>query len=499
MAERGLIIGARVVSGTIAVGVAAVTILAVGLLPLPTLSAGPRGASVEPAPADQVRVCPGAVMRIGDATGAEAGSAFAVDGAVATVGATSSGLERTRLASADAAAPAAAAPEVLRLPPAEGAALAGAQSQAVDAPDFRGLTATACTEPSGSTWLVGGATTVGRTTLLVLANPTEVAARVDLEIFGTDGPVSAPGMTGIDVPPGAQRVLSLAGFAPGVASPVVHVTARGGRVVADLQHSIVRGLDSVGVELVGAAADPSLSLVVPGVRIADAVGVSRASALADWQDVGPAIRVANPGTEDATVTVRVVPQTEEGAGTSLEIPVPAGAVREVPLDAGGRTGQDALAEELADGLYTVFVDADVPVVAGVRVSTAVDSGDAGDVTDTVLSAPPSDLAWFPAASPLEASTLFAVPDGPSPIVTIANPTAADVVLELAAQGAGAVPVTVPVAAGGSTSVSVAPGSYLLSGAEGVVVSVSLAGPGSIAAYAIASPRPVAGPLVVRVD
>ena len=41
-------------------------------------------------------------------------------------------------------------------------------------------------------------------------------------------------MSGIVVKAGAQRVIPLAGFAPDVAAPVVHVTASGGQVVAFL-------------------------------------------------------------------------------------------------------------------------------------------------------------------------------------------------------------------------------------------------------------------------
>ena len=120
-----------------------------------------------------------------------------------------------------------------------------------------------------------GRPSVGRTSILTLSNPTAVTAQVSLQIFGEEGAVEAPGLLGIEVQPGAQRVLSLAGFAPGLVSPIVHVEARGGQVVAYLQQSIVRGLDASGVDLVDAAPDPATDLTFPGVRIFDAVGTSR--------------------------------------------------------------------------------------------------------------------------------------------------------------------------------------------------------------------------------
>jgi hypothetical protein len=498
VAERGLVIGARIASGTVAAAVAAVTILFVGLVPLPTTASAPRTLTIEPALADQVRVCPGSAMRLGDDAGGATDTAFALGSPAISSDVVDGAVENTRLTSADPAAGAAAAPEVIRAPASDGALVAGAQLQDVDAPDFHGLAAASCTEPNGSIWLVGGATTVGRTTLLLLANPTTVDSQVNLEIFGEEGAVSAPGMTGIDVPAGGQLVFSLAGFAPGLASPVVHVTARGGRVTADLQQSIVRGLDSVGVELVGAGSEPGLSLVVPGVRITDSVGTSRASALGDWQDVGPAIRVAVPGDTDGTATVRVVPEGDDAEGTSFEIELSAGTVSEIPLDAGDQEGEHT--HGLDDGSYTVFVDADVPVVAAVRASTAVDLGEeAAAEPDAVLNAPPSDLAWFGAAPALTGDVVAVVPEGPAPLMSLVNPTTDDVTVDLASRTGGADPITVTVPAGGATTVAVEPGSYLVSGAEGLSVSVSYADAGMLAAFVISPARPVAGPVVVHPD
>lgn len=507
--QRGLLIGARIASGTVAAGAAALAIAAVAFLPLPTLGPEPRTVIVEPAPADQVRVCPGGAMRVGDETGGSADTAFAI-GAPAIAGEVSGGdLERARLASADPAASITAAPEALRAPPTDGALVAGAQIQDVDAPDFRGLSAASCAEPSGSIWLVGGAMTVGRSTFLLLANPTDVPSRVSLEIFGEDGLVSAPGTSGIDVPANGQRLLSLAGFAPGEPSPVVHVTARGGRVVASLQQSIVRGLDAVGVETIGGGADPGERLVVPGVRIVDSVGTNRASALADWQDVGPAIRLVVPGDTGGRATVRVVPETPGTVGSSFELDVEPGTVIEVPLDSGvpeggvGDGSADAASEEadghgFADGVYTVFVDADVPIVAAVRVSTAVDSG-VEPAPDAILDAPDSDLAWFVAAPPLDGAALLVVPGGPSPLVSIVNPLGLDVEIELSPLRAGVEPSLVTIPAGGALSIPVDPGGYLLSGAQELSIAVTFAAPGSLASFVLAPSRPVAGSLVVHPD
>jgi hypothetical protein len=505
--RRGLRIGARIAGGTVGAGVAAVVIAAVAFLPLPTFGPDPRTVTVDPAPADQVRVCPGAAMRVGDESGESADSVFAIGNAATGGAVRGSELQRARLASADPAASADAAPEVLRAPPVDDAPgsvlVGGAQLQDVDASDFRGLAAAACGEPSGSTWLVGGAMTVGRSTFLLLSNPTDVPSRVSLDIFGEQGQVSAPGMSGIDVPANGQRVLSLAGFAPGVTSPIVHVTARGGRVVATLQQSIVRGLDAVGVETVGGGADPAASLVVPGVRLLDTVGTNRASALSDWQDVGPVVRLVVPGDTAGRATVRVVPETAGTVGTSFEVDLEPGTVTEVSLDSGAPEGEPAEpgveveTHGLADGVYTVFVDADVPVIAGVRATTAVDSG-VEPAPDAILDGPESDLAWFAAAPPLDDEALIVVPEGPSPLMSIVNPTGAEAALELSPLS-GAAPILVTIPAGGSVSVGVAPGGYVLSGAGELSIAVTFAGPAALASFVASPARPVAGAIVVHPD
>lgn len=501
--RRRLRIGARIAGGALGAGATALVVAVAAFLPLPTLGPDPRAVTVDPAPADQLRVCPGAAMRVGDESGENADAVFAIGAASAVAAAPGSQPQRTRLASADPSAAAEAAPEAVRAPPADGSLLGGAQIQDVDAPGFRGLASALCAEPRGSTWLVGGATTVGRSAVLLLANPTDVPSRVSVEIFGEAGRVGAPGMSGIEVPAHGQLVLSLAGFAPGVASPIVHVTARGGRIVATLQHSIVRGLDAVGVETVGAGADPGERLVVPGVRLVDTVGVNRASALADWQDAGPVLRLVAPGDTAGRATVHVVPETPGAIGTSFELDLEPGTVTDAPLDSGApeggpdQPGAETEAHGVGDGIYTVFIDADVPVVGGVRASTAVDTG-VEAAPDTVPAAPASDLAWFGAAPPLHDDALVVVPDGPSPLVSIANPTGSDAAVELAPlDGAPTGVVTVP--ARGSVSVAVAAGTRVLSGVAGLSVTVSFAAPGALASFVASPARPVAAPIVVHPD
>ncbi|MGN6502295.1 MAG: DUF5719 family protein [Pseudolysinimonas sp.] len=496
-ARRAAILGLRLVAGVVALGAAAATVAAVGLIPFPSIGIKPPAATVTPVPADQVRACAGGALRLGDETGADADTPVRLGQPAVRSDAVGATLKRTSPAKSEAGAGGTpAAPQVLRIDPADGADLAGAQSQAVAVRDFVGFTAAACAEPSGSIWLVGGATTTGRTSILTITNPTDVAAQVSLQIFGEDGAVEAPGMSGIDVPAGSQRVLSLAGFAPGVLSPVVHVEARGGRVVAYLQQSIVRGLDATGMDLIGASPDPAPEQIVPGVRILDSVATNRALALEDWDDATPIVRIFNPGADALEVTVGVIPVGAEGGqdaqGTGFPIEAEPGVVTEVPLDAGIEVDTGVA---LADGVYTVTMSADRPFLGAVRTTAAQDIGPIE--TDAPVAAPPTDFAWYAAAPELTGDALVVVAPGPAAVLAAVNPGSADVTVTLDAQGGGE-DLTLDVPAGGSASIPVVAGTaYLLTGATGLRAAISYAADDAMGAYPLASARPVSGPIVIR--
>ncbi len=113
--------------------------------------------------------------------------------------------------------------------------------------------------------------------------------------------------------------------------------------------------------------------------------------------------------------------------------------------------------------------------------------------------PPSDLAWFGAAPALTGAVVVVVPDGPAPMMSFVNPTDVDAEIELASRAGGVDAVAVTVPAGGSTTVPVEAGSYLVSGSEGLSIAVSFADAGMLAAFVVSPARPVAGPVVVHPD
>src|SRR5690606_24170012 len=72
MGRTVTVISLRVVRGLAGMAAAAAVIAAVGLVPLPTLGITPLATTVEPEPADLLALCPGATLRLGDETGANA-------------------------------------------------------------------------------------------------------------------------------------------------------------------------------------------------------------------------------------------------------------------------------------------------------------------------------------------------------------------------------------------------------------------------------------------
>jgi hypothetical protein len=471
-AKGAAMVSARVVAGLVGIGVAAATIAASALAPLPSVTFTPASERIIPVPTAQQLVCAGSVLRLADDQGEGATTPSAIAGRPSVeYGASAGPVDGTPLEQSDAATGGTdAAPLLVSTPPGEpesdaaATLISGGQVQQADVGEYVGLAASSCASAVGDSWLAAGSTTVGRTTLITLSNPTEVPATVDLELFDATGQVNAPGTSGIVVPPNGQRVLSLAGFVPNVANPVVHVTSLGGQVVANLQQVNVRGIDPGGVDIVAPSTAPALVTVIPGVRITTIADVQALQAGGqNFQDLLPVVRVFAPGTGTATGTLTVIPEDGASTGAVLTFDVEAGRATDVPLD------------NLGEGSYTVVVTTTMPAVTSARVGSAV-----GLV---------NDFAWIASAPALSERALLTVADGPSPVVHLHNPGPAPVTVVLGDQ-------QIAVAAGASAAVAVAPGTYELTGYEQLAVTVTFAAPGLIAAYPVLPPGSVSTPVVV---
>jgi hypothetical protein len=506
------VVSARVVVGIIAVAVAGATVAAAALLPLPSIRVAVPRSIVTPVPTAEQLVCPGGALQLSDASGADASRSSAIGRAAVTAAATGSGLDRKSLAASDAGTGGtASAPQLLSLPPATGSStaslLSGAQSESVDTQDVAGVSSAACTAAVGDTWLVGGSTTVGRTTLITLSDPSAVSATVSLEIFGENGAVTSPGMDGIVVPAGGQRVLSLAGFAPNLESPVVHVQSQGGQIVANLQQTTVRGIEPGGIDFVGSQNSPTTTTVIPGVVLAATAAAQARLGENGFSDLETVLRVFLPGTKSTSASVSVIPEAATGASKSDVVPAtpapvsgsdagtPTGTAIKVTLDPNKVT--DLPLDDLADGSYTIVITTALPVLAGVRVSTA----------GTAAVAARTDFAWLGAAANLGSDVLVPVSSatakGTSSLLHLENPTrkAAKVTLRAVPTTDGSdsnssasnVRVTVP--AGAAVEVPVVAGaSYRISGYTSLYGAVTAVTNGGVTGYAVQPPEESSSPL-----
>ena len=450
----------------------------------PLRSAAPSTV-VTPVPTVPQLVCPGGLLRLASASGKGATTASAL-GAPRIVRAAEGGSVLTSaFGTSDAGtAGGSAAPQLLTTPPiAVGARqplIAGAQSEAVSTEEFFGLSSAECTSPSRSTWLAGGATSVGRDTLLLLANPTAVAAVVSLQIFGETGSISSPGMDGITVAPGAQRVLSIAGFAPNVVSPVVHVQSTGGQVVATLEQTTVRGLAPGGVDFVGGTPGPALTTVLPGIVVTGTAAVQALQGQAGFDDLETTLRIYLPSGTSTTASVTILAENGDVLGKPIQAELQPGTVTDFPLD------------QFSDGDYTAIVTSAVPVVASVRVSTADAAAAAANGSTT---AGGTDFAWVTAAPLLTSSVLVPVASGMTAELHLENPSGrSETVVLHPTSGAD---ISTVVGAHKAVSVAVAAGrTYRMTGFGQLYASVSGTGDGEVTSYPINPPPAGEGPLRV---
>lgn len=474
---RGVAVaGARAATGAIGIAIAVAAVVGSALLPLPVLKSTPASVVVTPVPTAQQLVCPGSVLRLSDDLGQGASVSSAIGRPTLRSFATSGSVDSIPLEQSDASTgTTTAAPTIISTPPnaadpSEVILISGAQSQDVNEGDFVGLAAGGCATVSGDSWLAGGSTLVGRTTLLTLSNPTEVPATVDLELFSERGAIAAPGTSGIVVPASGQRVLSLAGFQPDMASPVVHVTSVGGQVVAELQQSIVRGLAPGGVDIAGVSAGPTLEAVIPGLVVVDPASVEAIQGGGDtFQDLRTALRLFAPGEGTVSTTISVVPEDGIGTGTSFALELDAGRVTEVPIS------------DLAAGSYTVKISASLPIIAAARVSTVAGAA--------------VDFAWLSSAPVLEDRALVTIAPGPGAQLHLANASSDPVTVTLAASTGD--DLSADLAPGASVSVDVVTGtSYELSGFSALHAAVSLSKGGQIATYAVLPPGVGSSPVKI---
>lgn len=328
--------------------------------------------------------------------------------------------------------------------------VAATEITARNSDDIRGVLAAECGDPLNDAWLVGGDTSLGRETVLVITNGSDVDATVDIDMWGSDGTIEAPGSKGLVIPAMTQRVLSVAGFAPDELSPVIRVTSNGAPVWSVLQTSVVRGLVAGGLDRVTAATGADTSAYFPIVSVESETVIGPLRSDPDFADMETVLRVLVPGDTNATVTMRM---THLGTGEVVDATVEATAGRVT----------DLTVDEIPAGNYSVTVQSDTPFVAGMRVASF----------DT--KARHADHAWASAAQPFAGTVAVVAPT--AGVLSIHNPGTEPITVSIEGPNGDA---TVDIAPAMSASISTQPGTWVVTSTDVVAVAQLFTAPKGIA-------------------
>ena len=273
----------------------------------------------------------------------------------------------------------------------------------------RGLAVLACPAPGTSSWFVGGATTVGATSELLLVNVEDAPALVDVRVWTASGPADPRPGRGLVVPARSRLVVPLDRLAPDRDQLALHVATTRGRTAAAVRTSRRDGRTPLGIDWLPPTVPPAREAVVPGLP------------------AGPGSRsvvVANPGEVDAAVRVELT--TDDGQLAALPVEVPAGASVAVDVSAQLR-GTPAAARVVSDG----------PSVL------------AGAVVVDEQRAPVRERFYAAAVPALDAGALT-LPAGVPGVQLLLTALVADAVVEVAGERVevpGATTIAVPVGAG----------------------------------------------------
>lgn len=301
------------------------------------------------------------------------GSGAAIDGVVASPGdAAQLVSEETRLPALEVRATGGLAPGLVAAQTTQDSFSAG-----------RGLASQPCLAPDTTWWFVGGGSTAGRESALVLVNPEETPADLEVAISGPDGAVSTPRLRGLVVEPRSRVVVRLSREAPRLPSAAWRVTVRQGRVMAALSDRLTDGFVPQGADWIPASADPATRVLIPGVMGGPG---------------GRQLLVHAPGDLSATVRVRLITAGGSFApAAAADVEVPGGTVVAVDLD-----------EALQGDEATVDLQSDVPIVAGVRQRHPGIDATAASLEDISFTAGAVPITDFAAVTALQAERGTAV-------------------------------------------------------------------------------------------
>ena len=413
----------------LSLGIIAAAAAAVALLPIPNIAIGQNVeySKLDVAPQALQLICPGAAMNSGGASGTAVGQ-FDRLGASTISKQVSAGANLTSVSAGGATVL-----SVTGIKEQGSAVLNAGELQNAASARLNGLLGASCQAPSAQHLLLGGDTSTGRETLLLLSNPASVPTTVNLEVYAEGGRVQASGLSGIAVSAGSTQVVPLSSLIPETRAFAVHVESRGAAVGAWLQQRTVRGLLYAGADFVSPLTEISKSLSIPGILVRGSKDAAALIAInSDYSDLQPALRVFNPSNKTANFTAQIFGANAKTFGTVIHDSVPAGSVKEFVI-----TG-------LADGDYAASITSDAQIAASVRLPRS-----------NKTAKPNTDFTWLQSGQPLTGTQSITVPAAGISKLSLMNPNGKSISVSVGGTAitlASAEVRVIPVAAGQSVSV-----------------------------------------------
>lgn len=157
----------------------------------------------------------------------------------------------------------------------------GAMVAYSDSGDLRSLTAGGCVQSSVTSWIVGGATIVGSSSTLYVANPGNTTVNVKVTAWGASGEISLPSDGQLSIAPGKATQLALENSADADPQLALRVQAEGGRVAAWVASQKLDGESAAGSDIITSTASAGTSLTIGALSIDKAASQITPQAAAD--------------------------------------------------------------------------------------------------------------------------------------------------------------------------------------------------------------------------
>lgn len=247
-----------------------------------------------------------------------------------------------------------------------------------------GVSAVACQTPALEQWLVGGSTTLGSSSELVIQNPSQTPVTVKVELWGANGKLTLAAQDTYLVPANQELSTLLEGLSAEQRRLVVRVSASGGMVTSYLKTINQSGLTPQGGSYVSAGIGLAEEHILPGVYVEEGeIGDSTTGA----------IRLLSPEVSTSAHIAIFDAQGQYVLRGYQTVPLISGEVKDFSL--GG----------LPKGFYTIVVTGDKPILAGAQ---AVRDG---QVSADRFIGQPVDRAWIASTSGSVQAATVTLPSG----------------------------------------------------------------------------------------